>query len=67
MLRYPEAELATVATPFTIEPLGIAIPRGDPLLVNLVQNYLNTLEDTGLLTRYKAKWFSDGSWVAELP
>jgi polar amino acid transport system substrate-binding protein len=59
--------LKALATPFTIEPLGIALPPDDPLLVNLVTNYLNTLERTGLLTRFKARWFSDGSWVSELP
>jgi polar amino acid transport system substrate-binding protein len=67
VLRHPEAGLSTLGTPFTIEPLGIALPADDPLLVNLVTNYLNTLERTGLLTRFKANWFSDGSWVSELP
>lgn len=67
VLRYPEAGLTTFTTPFTVEPLGIALPAGDPLFVNLVQNYLRTLEDTGVLTRFKAKWFSHGDWVNELP
>jgi polar amino acid transport system substrate-binding protein len=67
VLRHPEAGLTTLMTPFTIEPLGIALPADDSLLVNLVTNYLNTLEGTGLLARFKAKWFSDGSWVSELP
>ncbi len=53
-------------TPFTIEPLGIALPADAPLLVNLVENYLRSLENTGILTQLKAKWFSDGSWVSEL-
>lgn len=67
VMRYPEEELSTLATPFTVEPLGIALPANDPLLVNLVQNYLNTLSDTGLLVRFQAKWFSEGSWLSELP
>jgi polar amino acid transport system substrate-binding protein len=67
VLRHPEAGLSMLTTPFTLEPLGIALPAGDPLFVNLVENYLSTLEGTGLLTQLKAKWFSDGSWVAELP
>jgi polar amino acid transport system substrate-binding protein len=65
--RYPEAELYTLATPFTSEPLGIALPAGDPLYVNLVQNYLATLDDTGALVQIKARWFSDGSWLSDLP
>ncbi len=67
VLRHPEAGLSMLVTPFTVEPLGIALPADDPLFVNLVENYLNTLDGTGLLTQLKAKWFSDGSWVSELP
>ncbi len=65
--RYPDAELFALETPFTAEPLGIALPAGDPLLVNLVENYLSTLENTGVLTQIKAKWFSDEPWLFELP
>jgi hypothetical protein len=32
-----------------------------------VDNYLTALEETGLLSRLKVRWFTDGSWVAELP
>jgi polar amino acid transport system substrate-binding protein len=67
VMRHPEAGLSTLMTPFTIEPLGIALPADDPLLINLIDNYLNTLENTGLLIQFKAKWFSDGSWISELP
>jgi len=67
VLRHSEVELSTLMTPFTIEPLGIALPADDPLLLNLIENYLNTLENTGLLIQFKAKWFSDGSWISELP
>jgi polar amino acid transport system substrate-binding protein len=66
VLRHPLSGLSTLMTPFTIEPLGIALPAGDPLFVNLVENYLRTLEGTGLLMQLKAKWFSEGSWLSEL-
>ena len=67
VMRYPDAGLLRHRTPFTIEPLGIALPAGDPLLVNLVENYLRTLDDSGILTGLKAKWFSKGDWISELP
>jgi len=67
VLRHPEADLSMLVTPFTVEPLGIALPADDPLFVNLMENYLTTLDGTGLLTQLKAKWFSDDSWVSELP
>jgi hypothetical protein len=35
--------------------------------LNLVTNYLNTLENTGELAQLKARWLSNGTWVAELP
>jgi polar amino acid transport system substrate-binding protein len=64
--RNPDANLATLMTPFTTEPLGIALPADDPLLLNLVQNFLNTIEDTGELTLLKARWLADGAWLEEL-
>lgn len=67
VLRYPEEDLSMLVTPFTLEPLGIALPPDDALFVNLVQNYLRTLENTGILVQLKARWLNDGDWVAELP
>ena len=67
VLRHANSKLASLVTPFTIEPLGIALPADDPLFVNLVENYLSTLENTGILTQLKAKWFSKGAWMSELP
>jgi polar amino acid transport system substrate-binding protein len=65
--RHLDVDLFTVATPFTAEPLGIALPGDDPLFVNLLQNYLVTLENTGMLTQIKARWFTAGDWLYELP
>jgi polar amino acid transport system substrate-binding protein len=67
VLRYPDAGLETVASPFTFEPLGAALPAGDPLFINLVQNYMNMLEGTGLMRQLRSKWFNDASWLDELP
>jgi ABC-type amino acid transport substrate-binding protein len=65
--RNPNAGLSTSKVPLTAEPLGIALPADDPLFVNLVQNYLTTLEYTGLLSEFKARWLAEGAWVSELP
>ena len=64
--RHPELDLATLASPFTTEPLGIALPPNSPLFANLVQNYLNTLEYTGQLIQMKARWLNVGEWMSEL-
>ena len=67
LMRYPDAGLATLSQPLTIEPIGIAVPAADHRFQSLVQNYLDTLEGTGILEALRAKWLEDGSWVAALP
>ncbi|MDJ0851891.1 MAG: transporter substrate-binding domain-containing protein [Myxococcota bacterium] len=67
VLRYPDRGLATLVTPLTIEPIGIALPAEDSLLLNLVTNYLSALQATGVLEALRSRWFDDGSWLAELP
>jgi polar amino acid transport system substrate-binding protein len=65
--RYPEAKLATLKKPLSYEPIGIALPPNDPLLVNWVQNFLNALDKMGDMEMLKEKWFKDSSWVSQLP
>lgn len=67
LARSPDAGLAELPMPLTTEPIGVALPADSPLLVNLVQNYLNTLEYTGLLMDMKAYWLGDDEWLSELP
>lgn len=67
LARNPDAGLAALPSPFTTEPLGIAVSPHCPLLINLVQNYLNTLEYTGQLIQMKARWLNGGDWLSELP
>jgi polar amino acid transport system substrate-binding protein len=64
--RYPEAELITLQKPLSYEPLGIAIPANDFLMINWLQNCLNTLEKDGSLGTIVDRWFKDGSWVKQL-
>jgi polar amino acid transport system substrate-binding protein len=66
VFRYPDAGLLSVLTPLTYEPLGIAVPANDPLLVNWVQNTLNSFEGSGRLDELKLKWFAAGSWLDQL-
>jgi len=66
MLRHPNAGLATRAEPFTVEPIGIALPPDEPQLMNLISNYLGALEMDGALQRARMYWFRDESWVEGL-
>jgi polar amino acid transport system substrate-binding protein len=66
-LRHPETQLYLRYAPFTSEPLGIALPPDSMLFLNLVTNYLKTLEETGTLAELKAKWLGDSAWLERLP
>lgn len=67
VMRYPEAGLVTLSEPISLEPVGIAVPVGDAQFANLVDNYLDTFEQAGLLEALRKKWLEDGSWIAQLP
>jgi polar amino acid transport system substrate-binding protein len=67
ILLHPEAELKTTTELFTVEPIGIALPKNDPLMVNLIENYFYALDGIGLVEALYQKWYDDGSWIAEMP
>lgn len=65
--RYPEAGLVSLTRPLTIEPLGVAVAPGDPLLVNFLENTLAALEAADVLNLLRQRWLEQGDWVAQLP
>jgi polar amino acid transport system substrate-binding protein len=65
--RYPGAGLVTLSKALSYEPLGIAIPANDPLLVNWLQNFLGILDKEGILQMISDKYFKDNSWISRLP
>jgi polar amino acid transport system substrate-binding protein len=65
--RYPDVGLATLSKPISYEPIGVALPPKEPLLVNWAQNFLNTLEKTGGMEQLVERWFKDVSWISRLP
>ena len=67
VFRYPEQGLLSVVTTLTYEPIGVAVPAGDPLLVNWVENFLAIAESTGLLEELNKKWLRSADWLNRLP
>src|SRR5512136_896914 len=65
--RYPEAGLTSLKNPLSWEPLGIGILPNDLLLLNWLQNFLNTMEKDGSLGTIGDRWFKDNSWISRLP
>lgn len=66
LLRHPDAGLTFVESDFSAQPIGIAVTPGDPRFVNLIENYLRHLEQTGLLDRLRKKWFDNSDWLSDL-
>ncbi len=59
--RYPDANLQLLMSPLSLEPMGIAIVKGDKQLENLLRNYLGVLRETGLLIQLYDRWFGVGA------
>jgi polar amino acid transport system substrate-binding protein len=64
--RHQDKGLSAGKSPLTFEPLGIAMSE-DTLLINWVQNFMNTIKGTGQLAKLHGKWLKDGSWIKQLP
>jgi len=67
VFKNPHADLATPSQPFSIEPVGIALPANDPRLKDLLEIYIDSFESTGLLEDLRTKWLEGGDWVLALP
>ena len=59
--------MISVITPLTYEPIGIAVPAGDSLLINWLENFLEALDGSGRLEELEERWIEDASWVTQLP
>jgi ABC-type amino acid transport substrate-binding protein len=64
--RFPASGLVPVKAPITYEPIGIAVPRGDPQLVNWLQNFLSGIEKAGYMRDLGQKWFAKPTWIDQL-
>jgi len=67
LMRYPDKGLISALSLLTYEPLGVALPANDPLLVNWMDNFLHRLKKTGHLAKLKARWFEREDWLDQLP
>ena len=56
-----------LAEPLSVEPMGIAVSAKDARFYNLIDNYIEAIEATGILSALRQKWFEDPSWLEELP
>ncbi len=52
--------------PFTYEPLGWAIRKGDPDFLNYLNNFLRQIKGDGTYMRLYKKWFSNDAWLKKV-
>ena len=57
MKRYPDSGFQSVVSLLTYEPIGIALPANDPLMINLASNFIDRAENVGLIQELGLKWF----------
>lgn len=55
-----------LSQPLTFEPIGIAVPANDILLLNFLDNYITTLKNQKRFEEIFNKWVEDPAWVKDL-
>jgi polar amino acid transport system substrate-binding protein len=67
VLRHPEANLMTLSAPFTVEPIGIAVPASELSLQSLLANYIEAYRESGFIDMLRVQWLENADWMKELP
>jgi polar amino acid transport system substrate-binding protein len=64
--RGKDAGMKLLAKPFTYEPLGWAINKGDPDFLNWLNNFLVQIKNDGRYDRIYNKWFGSDAWYQDI-
>jgi len=59
-------KLVFLDEPFTYEPLGWAIRKGDPDFLNWLNNFLRQIKGDGSYDEIYTKWFRSNEWLQEV-
>ena len=59
-------KLVFLDQPFTYEPLAWAIRRGNPDLLNWLNNFMNQIKSDGTYDKIYAKWFLSDEWLKQV-
>lgn len=60
--QYPDS-VVHLKEPFTKEPLGWAVRKGDPDFLNWLNNFLAQVRNDGTYTAIYNKWFESTTWL----
>jgi len=64
--RGKDAGMKFLDKPFTYEPLGWAINKGDPDFLNWLNNFLVQIKNDGRYDRIYNKWFGSDEWYQNI-
>jgi polar amino acid transport system substrate-binding protein len=58
-----KGKIVHLEEPFTFEPLGWAIRKGDPDFLNWLNNFMYQVRNDGTYDEIYAKWFQSSDWL----
>ena len=59
-------KLVFLDKPFTTEPLGWAVRKGNPKFMEFLNGFLAESRKNGTYNKIYNKWFKDDTWLKEL-
>jgi polar amino acid transport system substrate-binding protein len=61
-----QGKIVHLDTPFTFEPLAWAVRKGDPDILNWMENFMYQIKNDGTYDKIYHKWFQDDTWLKEI-
>ena len=65
-LKFPQKFFLPLASPFTQEPIGFVVRKGDPDALNYFNNWIRVKQAEGFLEETKHHWFETRDWADRL-
>ncbi len=66
MAQQGKGKAILLDTPFTYEPLGIGLKKGDPDFLNFLNNFIRQIKSDGTYDRIYNKWIKSTGWFKNL-
>ena len=57
--QHADEGFVTIFSTLTYEPIGVALPGNDPLFINWMENFLERIDQVGLLQMLGTKWMGE--------
>ena len=61
-LKHPDKLFVPIKGTFTKEPIGFAVRKGDPDMLNYLDNWIRVVDSEGWLKERKQYWFETQDW-----